>query len=134
MKTYLSTLVGVFFLFYCAMTFANPGDVTVFNAPNNSGALNFYFMVNGAKTAWTGAINPSDFRTLTASAFGNNTGNLSIYMCNAAMVSDNCNSPNDWKPAVNNPVVYVYQPSENAVSLTCWYDANHTPGCTLPSK
>jgi len=134
MKNFISILISGSFLFYHALSFANPGDVTIYNAPNNNGALNFYFVINGSKTAWTGAINPSDYRTLTASAFGQNKGNLSIYICNPSMVSDNCNNVADWKPAINNPVVYSYQPSESALSLTCWYDANHTPGCSAASK
>jgi hypothetical protein len=134
MKYFLSVLISSSFLFHYVLSFANPGDVTIYNAPNNNGSLNFYFVIDGAKTAWTGAINPSDYRTLTASAFGKNTGNLSIYMCNTSMVSDNCNNIANWKSAINNPVVYSYQSTQSAISLTCWYDANHTPGCSTPIK
>ncbi len=131
MKKYLSTLTGCALLFCSVGCFANPGDVTIYNAANNNGAVNFYFVVNGASTAYTGGVNPNDHRTLTHTAFGDQKGNLYIHMCNLHMVSDNCQNPSDWK-ALPKPVVYSYDPTQAAIALTCWYDSNHVPGCSAP--
>ncbi len=123
------------FCAYTGLAFAAVGDVETHNKNKDGidgiGAVNYYYTINsntGPQTAWTGAFLPNDYRTLTAGAFGNQSGNLYIHSCNVHQ--RDCNQASNWK-TLSYPVISGYVPTHPEKKIWCWDSSAQGMGCQV---